>query len=328
VVVQYYNSLLALSKISSASHGVIIFENEIAQDICKTMKGIQRPRLSDINHVITSNIIPILLPKCCHYNPYHLTKSIISDDISYLCSHPGYRFLDIKITPQTYSNSIEYTFDSWYSLLHVIMKMQIRGTCLERGLWNLDYKTVIHNLRDYHSNIHDQKKSNRKLLSMPSTLDSCINLASILTLHGKDVDDVNITMDHLQYGHKNDNQNDILRYARDTKSFINSSTPNRIITDHKNISYEGYYSSLYPRPMELYHTHYQVNNYQRSLSILNNGTMIIPYLQRVINKSIELFQVQAYLHQYIECDLEQSDFITAYQNVGQIVTNYHHLQPS
>jgi len=35
VVVQHYNSLLCLSKISASSDGVIVFENEVADDLCK-----------------------------------------------------------------------------------------------------------------------------------------------------------------------------------------------------------------------------------------------------------------------------------------------------
>ena len=67
VVVQHYNTVLCLAKISTASHAVLTFENEVAHQLCREMKGIERPTLHDINHVIAANIVPCLLPKY----PYH-----------------------------------------------------------------------------------------------------------------------------------------------------------------------------------------------------------------------------------------------------------------
>jgi tubulin delta len=144
VVVQHYNTVLCLSKISVASQGVLVFENEVAQHLCKQMKGIERPSLQDINSLIAANVVPILLPKyntSLNYSSSGLssrvsekTKSYLSDDIIHLCSHPGYRFIDVKTTPQTSNKSIDFTYDSWSSVLNTLEKMQIRGTSSERGL--------------------------------------------------------------------------------------------------------------------------------------------------------------------------------------------------
>jgi tubulin delta len=100
VVVQHYNTVLSLSKILNASHGVILFENEVAQQLCIEMKGIERPLLTDINATIASNVLPIFLSKikCCDGNvssnkfEYGLNSLLINDVIE-LCSHPSYRFI-------------------------------------------------------------------------------------------------------------------------------------------------------------------------------------------------------------------------------------------
>lgn len=63
VIVQHYNSLLCLSKISSTSDAIILFENEVASNICKSSKGIKSPSLYDINQTIAANIVPVLLSK-------------------------------------------------------------------------------------------------------------------------------------------------------------------------------------------------------------------------------------------------------------------------
>lgn len=70
------------------------------------MRNIQRPTLYDINRTITSSILPVLLPK------YSTTSEEPNDYISLreqlipLTSHPGYKFLDVKITPQVNNSSL------------------------------------------------------------------------------------------------------------------------------------------------------------------------------------------------------------------------------
>ena len=157
VVVQHYNALFSLSKISSASHATSLFENEVAQDLCKQMKGIERPTLDDINGVISSNIIPSLLPKF-RYDPHRSFSTLLCDDIANLCAHPGYRFLDVKNVPQTSAKSIEFTYDAWSSLVNTLAKMQMKGTASERGLG---------------SSTFDPRNA-------------CPTIGSILTLSGKD----------------------------------------------------------------------------------------------------------------------------------------------
>ena len=108
-VVQHYNSLLCLSKINNAADGVILFENEVIKDLCNSMRCIARPTLYDINQTLSSNILPIILPK---YRPDGRFSGF-DKDIYQLCSHSDYKLLDIKLTPQTSEKSIEFTFDSW-----------------------------------------------------------------------------------------------------------------------------------------------------------------------------------------------------------------------
>lgn len=150
VVVQHYNSVLCLSKLATSSDGVLIFENEVAQDLCKRMKGIDRPTLNDINKLIAANITPMFLPK------YHtdningtrtclLTKSYFNDDIVHLCSHPGYKFLDVKNTPQTSQDSVDFTYDSWLSIMNTLTKMQVKGSACERGLGSINTENLSKN---------------------------------------------------------------------------------------------------------------------------------------------------------------------------------------
>ncbi len=173
VVVQNYNAVLSLAKIQAAADGVILFENETAQYLGKQARGIERPTLSDINDIIASHALPVLLPKYSqtdiHANEMNKNYAsdqytLLSDDIRHLCQHVGYKLLDIKTVPQTHKKSIDYTFDSWHSLIVNINKMQTRGTFSERGL------NASNNI-----NTADDNRGNDGY---------CKSIASVLTFHG------------------------------------------------------------------------------------------------------------------------------------------------
>jgi hypothetical protein len=95
------------------------------------MRGISRPTLYDINRTLTSAVIPTLLPK---YSPLLQRRITLSEELLSLTSHPGYRFLDVKITPQTSLASIDFTCDQWSTLLSTIERMNHLGKYTERGL--------------------------------------------------------------------------------------------------------------------------------------------------------------------------------------------------
>ena len=64
------------------------------------MRNILRPTLYDINRTITSSILPFLLPKY-RSTPNQLNQLVsLREELLTLTSHPGYKFLDAKITPQ------------------------------------------------------------------------------------------------------------------------------------------------------------------------------------------------------------------------------------
>lgn len=60
------------------------------------MRGISRPTLYDINRTLTSSILPAILPKYSSNS----RRINLSEELIPLASHPGYKFLDVKITPQ------------------------------------------------------------------------------------------------------------------------------------------------------------------------------------------------------------------------------------
>lgn len=102
--------------------------------LCKTMKGIERPSLSQLNETIVANICPMFLPKDCAGRDATQRRCALIDDVTHLCAHPGYKFLDIKVTPQTSNKSVDFTYDTWSTLLKTIQQMQLSGAASERNI--------------------------------------------------------------------------------------------------------------------------------------------------------------------------------------------------
>eukprot|EP01036_Dinobryon_divergens_P038334 gene38334-50319_t len=71
--------------------------DEVAHNICTSLRSAARPTLADINCAIVRNVIPALLPK--RTAPHGCPAPLVLD-IAHLCAHPGYPFLDIKNPPQ------------------------------------------------------------------------------------------------------------------------------------------------------------------------------------------------------------------------------------
>ena len=366
IIVQYYNAILSISKLTttSVSDGVILYENEIAQYLCKNIFGIERPTMHDINNMIASHIVPTLLPKFnadalysddndkLSYNrSNNHSHTLLSDDVRYLCQNPSYKLLDIKYVPQTFQKSIDYTYDTWPALMNSINRMQGKGSFTERGL-STTHGVGVDSIRG-----HDY---------------SVRTLASVLTFHGIDATDAlaNIKisptssfpsssiMSTTTTG-RHESKSDRDKNMHRTKIFSN--THDQVMNNHmsmtagigtggssclqytplhcQNLLYlpestVAQYTADHPPPSALppltavnaYATSYkQVNGYQRSISLLSNNNSVVPFLERIHLRASELFHNKAYLHQYKTYGVEENDFLESFQQVGQIIHNYQSL---
>jgi len=246
VVVQNFNALLCLSKLSTCSHAVLTFENEVARDLCTTMRGIKSPSLHDVNRTIADHVLSVLLPR-----RHARGDAIVSlvDDVAHLCAHPGLKYLDVKMTPQTPDSSVAFTFDTWTSLLKTMERMSTLGVQSERGI-----------SRD---------------LSRPLPPDqTCRSYASTLILRG-------------------------LGAQQTARQFVEQASPSIAV-----------------------HWSDKSTTYQRSAALLSNSQSVLPVLQRPIYKAAEMFRARAFLHQYTGYGLEDGDFKTAFQVLGQSIENY------
>lgn len=130
VIVQNYNALLTLAKLQESVDGIIISQNESLSSICRKTLSILRPSFDDMNDVVAHSLASIFLPASwrsvepCERNEHPrktardrgvhdsedfakdgihgagMPVRLLSDLVSKLCAHPGYRMLSLRFTPQ------------------------------------------------------------------------------------------------------------------------------------------------------------------------------------------------------------------------------------
>ena len=73
------------------------------------------------------------------------------------------------------------------------------------------------------------------------------------------------------------------------------------------------------------YSHHRANGYEHSGVLFSNSQAILPVLQRVNTKAIELFKAGAYLHQYEANGVTKDDFRASFLDVGQVIQDYRAL---
>jgi len=340
VVVQHYNAVLSLAKIASSSDAILLFENEVAQYMCKQTRGIERPTLGDINELIASHLVPILLPsyRLSHSldPPPHSIRCDLAESIRHLCPHSGFKFIDVKTVPQTPKQSVEYTYDTWHSLINTISRMQVRGSYIDRSTStsSMTVRTPSSSSHNHpsvitsgvnsqylstpqrNSIVPNVKKETPQASSSSSVVQAGVVLASVLTLHGVEAAEES---KKVRIGPK----------ALDSLSHLATPTDKRNPnpTYHYEVPHSSllYTSTSLGESVEVRSSPYALSGYPRSASLLSNGTAVLPLLQRVTARAQQLFGTRAYVHQYNDFGVSESDFVDSFRKVGQIITNYESL---
>lgn len=315
VVVQHFNTILSLSKLSGASDGIIAFENEVAKQLCIEMKGIGRPSMHDINEVIAANILPALLPKYPYIHDrdadtspstkYSTRKfSTISDDVGELCCHPGYRFLNVKNIPQTSERSVAFTYDSWSSLVETLMRMDQRGNSSDRGAGSRPSISTSskRSSMDVAAPSDDMvREGSESHFSTPVI--GFRSLKSVLTVRGPDAASGLAAMHAAATAASG-------AYLPQRRSSTVVAPDSSVFDDMR---------------CDIHHSSRTVNGYHRSAVLLSNSQAILPILQRAALKGADMYRARAYVHQYKSCGLEDDDFVRAFRTVGQVIENYRGL---
>ena len=134
VIVQNYNAVLTLSHLYSASDGIVFMENEKMQKICSQLLRIKNISFKDINKVVASKLAGVFLPAFHSNDSVHLSKFAVSDILSNVCSHTGYKLLNILNIPVVAKTSLAYTSYNWNMLVKHCRQMLIANANMEEGI--------------------------------------------------------------------------------------------------------------------------------------------------------------------------------------------------
>ena len=154
------------------------------------------------------------------------------------------------------------------------------------------------------------------------------NIAQVLTLHGIDADAAasSIALTGQQP------QQYMAGRGSSRRSYPSSATTNpspphisstRAQQGIEQLTFTSSYATwAATAPCKVYSSHFAVNGYQRSASLISNGQTVLPSLQRPLLNGSNMFRSGAYVHQYLSCGLETDDFVSSFRSLGQIVNNY------
>lgn len=84
---------------------------QVAHEVCRTGFGKEKPSLRDLNAVIAAGMMAAILPKykaAATTDAHQVAPSVhskrsfysLNEQVAHLCSHPGYKFMDVKVVPQ------------------------------------------------------------------------------------------------------------------------------------------------------------------------------------------------------------------------------------
>ncbi|KAF0689748.1 Aste57867_18816 [Aphanomyces stellatus] len=145
VIVQNYNTLLTMACLSESSDGVLILENDMADQICQRLLAIPKPSFAQMNHVLANHIASILLPATPFQTASHATRftsCLLPTIMQHLCAHPGYKLLNVKLIPQLAQRSRDFSVHQWPGMLKHLHQMHIANSGLDEGVrWDISLET-------------------------------------------------------------------------------------------------------------------------------------------------------------------------------------------
>ncbi|ETV82264.1 hypothetical protein H257_04963 [Aphanomyces astaci] len=141
VIVQNYNTLLTMACLSESSDGVLIVENDLADQICRRLLAIPTPSFHQMNQVLTNHIAAMLMPALPFQKDTHTSRfssCALPSIIQHLCAHPGFKLLNVKLVPQLAQRSRDFSVHQWPGVLKHLHQMHIANSGMDEGVrWDV-----------------------------------------------------------------------------------------------------------------------------------------------------------------------------------------------
>ncbi|KAM3127338.1 hypothetical protein pb186bvf_020564 [Paramecium bursaria] len=194
VILQSLNTTLTISSLYQHSEGILLLQNDEAQQMCNHLLNLKSPSLAEINNLMSTNLASFFWPA--------LTQPVFStfqNNIQYVqellqITSNQYKLLQLSQIPQLPQQSKAFQNESWNSLEKRISQMVLTGAKEYNINWHKQgtnpfkqlYIARGHDVKKYqfqHNVIMDEHQFNKNERSMTvihnsaSAIDSLNNLA-------------------------------------------------------------------------------------------------------------------------------------------------------
>ena len=283
VVVNSYNTILSISENYKVSDLMTVINNQEIFDICKNIYKLKKIGFENLNSIISKHLINMMIPPSCNIDNSFKSKTYrINSFISDIIYFLG-------MNPKLKFNQIIST-----------PEVPPENLQFTNDSWNSLTKRGLQILKT---------GSNESKIDWSPFSTTKINVNSIIEIYrGKNVenmvDDTN-----------NINNSAINKYKGKNNKLDNINNMNDIgclknFCLNSNIRESRYKDD------------HNINNYDKHLTILANSSLYCKNIQNCLSKAYEMYEYNAFIHQYEKYGLEKGDFVEAFSFCEQIIHDY------
>ena len=291
VVVNSYNTILSISENYKVSDLITVINNQEIFDICKNIYKFKKIGFENLNNIISKHIINMMIPPTYNLSNNNFksktyqSNSFISEIIYALGINPKQKFNQIISTPEIPPENIQFTNDSWNSLSKRGLQMLRTGSNESKIDWS-------------YYNTSDKVKTN-----------------SLIEIYrGRNIENI-VDEDKNINNISSQNKLPNLYIGKNNTKFDN-------VVNMNDISVIKKYCGDNNIKAFRYKDEHCINNYDKHLTILANSNLYSSNIKKCLNKAYEMYEYNAFIHQYEKYGLKKEDFIDAFSFCEQIISDY------
>ena len=291
VVVNSYNTILSISENYKVSDLITVINNQEIFDICKNIYKFKKIGFENLNNIISKHIINMMIPPTYNLSNNNFksktyqSNSFISEIIYALGINPKQKFNQIISTPEIPPENIQFTNDSWNSLAKRGLQMLRTGSNESKIDWS-------------YYNTSDKVKTN-----------------SLIEIYrGRNIENI-VDEDKNINNISSQNKLPNLYIGKNNTKFDN-------VVNMNDISVIKKYCGDNNIKAFRYKDEHCINNYDKHLTILANSNLYSTNIKKCLNKAYEMYEYNAFIHQYEKYGLKKEDFIDAFSFCEQIISDY------
>ena len=295
------------------------FRNDHVQSICRARMRIKRPAFDDLNKVIARHLASALLRPS---STSALTNTSISSDdltgtasvrcleesVAHLCAHPSYRMLGLKMLPQGAAGDQSFGSQTWRALLRRLHQMQLDPDAFMED--NIDWS--LHG-----ENADTARKASGTETGVNRTL------AAMLTLRGADARDF-ILSPLGPAARPEEYQSPAVKHTLMYDDFEYYRFPplNWERTPGMFVKLWDAGSSACVGQLSVRADPFMFDGWERTATLVSNSQSVVAPLTRVASHAREMWEANAYVHQYEMHGFDRDELAQAFEEMDQIVHDY------